>query len=182
MPVGHKLRLVAHNRLRQQLLLRGILGEIVPSLSGAAWAARRSASAALASAVAARCSAAARTASTSASVWQSGRSACRSAPAAPCPGADPVGFGAQRPQQLRAAHLRHRHRAGVIGRADRGAVLLGVQPLALPSRPMRGCGLVRRSTLAVVRVSRPGRRAGHIRGNRTSAAPWWSSCWSSALP
>jgi hypothetical protein len=47
---------------------------------------------------------------------------------------DPVGFGAQRAQQFRAGHLGHGHRAGVVGRADHGAVLLGGQAAAFPPR------------------------------------------------
>jgi hypothetical protein len=52
---------------------------------------------------------------------------------------DPVGFRAQGAQQFRAGHLGHGHRAGVVGRAEHGAALLGSQPAAFP--PCRYAGV-----------------------------------------
>ena len=150
-------------------------------------AARCSAAAARASAVAARCSAAARTASTSASAAVgSARVSIRSRSSAPERG-DPVGLGAQRPQQLRAGHPGHRHRAGVIGRADRGAGLLRRHPSAFP--PRRHAGVAAPGAVFRRPAGAFGRGGALVRtpGTCTPAVPcrswwlWWPG-WSSALP
>ena len=52
---------------------------------------------------------------------------------------DPVGLGAQRPQQLGTGDPGHGHRGGVIGRAERGAGLLCLQ--AAPFAPCRHAGV-----------------------------------------